>query len=237
MEPSAATEVAALAGALGAALVALAPSRVPLLGGFAVLTAAEVWLGLLLLSDTEQDALTSHPLALVLAGAVVAALAFGFVRRPDVAPVALLVAAPIRIPLDVGDDRLYLLFPLYAVLIAAAAALAFRAARGDELPRPPLLLAVPAALLVGLSALSMLWASDERSASTDLVFFYFPFIALFGVVARTSLTSWTRKAPRLDAACARRVLRARRSEPAGDEGHVLRPRRGGLERVLPRSRA
>ena len=193
MEPSAATELAALAGGLGAALVALAPSRVPLLSGFAVLTAAEVWLGLLLLSDTELDALTAHPLGLGLGVAVMAALCVGFVRRPDIAPVALLVAAPMRIPLDVGDERLYLLFPLYTVLVAAAAALVVRALRGDELPKPPVLLAGPAAVIVGLSAFSMLWASDERSASTDLVFFYFPFIALFAVVARTSLTSWARK--------------------------------------------
>ncbi len=193
MEPSAATEVAALAGALGAALVALAPSRVPLLSGFAVLAAAEVWLGLLLLSDAEEDALTSHPLALAFGVAVMAALAYGFTRRPDIAPVALLAAAPIRIPLDVGDDRLYLLFPLYTVLVAAALALIYRTIRGDELPRPQLILAGPAALLVGLTAVSMLWVSDERSASTDIVFFYFPFIAMFGVVARTTLTSWTRK--------------------------------------------
>src|SRR5262245_24009394 len=183
MEPSAATEVAALAGGLGAALVALAPTRVPLLGGFVVLTAAEIWLGLLLLSDAELDALTSHPFALGLGVLAMVALTFGFVRRPDIAPVALLVAAPLRIPLDVGDDRLYLLFPLYTVLVAAAAALVVRSVRGDDLPTPPRLLAGPAAFLVALSAASMLWASDERSASTDLVFFYFPFIALFAVVA------------------------------------------------------
>ena len=160
MEPSAATEVAALAGGLGAALVALAPSRVPLLTGFAVLAAAEVWLGLLLLSSAEEDALTAHPVALGLAGALVAALAVAFVRRPDIAPVALLVAAPFRIPLEVGDDRLYLLFPLYGVLVAAGAALCYRAVRGAVLPRPPLLLAGPVAALVALASLSMLWAGD-----------------------------------------------------------------------------
>ncbi len=192
MEPSAATEVAALAGGLGAALVALAPSRVPLLAGFAVLAAAEVWLGLLLLSSAEEDALTAHPAALGLAAALAAALAVGFVRRPDIAPVALLVAAPFRIPLEVGDDRLYLLFPLYSVLVAAGAALCYRAVRGAVLPRPPLLLAGPVAALVVLASLSMLWAGDARGASTDLVFFYLPFVALFGVLARTTLTSWTR---------------------------------------------
>jgi O-antigen ligase len=193
MEPSAATDVAALAGGLGAALVALAATRVWLLAGLAVLTGAEIALGLLLLSPTEEDALTAHPIALVFAAAVVAGLAAVFVKRPGAAPVALLVAAPFRIPLDVGGDRLYLLFPLYAVLVAAGAALCYRAVRGDDLPRPPLLLAGPAAALVALASLSMLWADDSRTASTDLVFFYLPFMALFGIVARTTLTSWTRR--------------------------------------------
>jgi putative inorganic carbon (HCO3(-)) transporter len=192
MEPSAATDVAALAGGLGAALVGLAATRVWLLAGVAVLTGAEIALGLLLLSPTEEDALTSHPLGLILGAAIVAGLAAVFARRPEVAPVALLAAAPFRIPLDVGGDRVYLLFPLYAVLLAAGAALCYRAARGVDLPRPPLLLAGPAAAYVALASLSMLWAIDAHSASTDLVFFYLPFMALFGILARTTLTSWTR---------------------------------------------
>src|SRR5215210_8173978 len=93
-------EIAAVAGGLGAAAVLLARSRLPLIAGFALLAVAEGGLLAARVPREDLDRLTS-PLALAaLAAALVVgvALAAAFVRRPDVVPVALLVAAPFRLP-------------------------------------------------------------------------------------------------------------------------------------------
>ncbi len=65
-------------------------------------------------------------------------------KRPGIVPIAVLVTAPLRPPLSfdsssallvqIADDgRLGRLLPLYFVLAAAAAALAWQALRGREL--------------------------------------------------------------------------------------------------------
>jgi O-antigen ligase len=197
MEPSAGVDVAAVTGGLAAGLVALAPRRVLLLAALAGFVIAEIALGLMLLSDTEQDTLMSslRRLEIVLPAILLfGALVVGFVRWPGATPVALLAAAPFRVPVDVGSDTVYLLLPLYGVLGAALLALAYRSITEDDLPSPPLLLAGPTALIVVLAGLSMLWASDVRSAGIDLVFFYLPFAALFGTVARMRAARWTEAA-------------------------------------------
>jgi len=194
MEPSPGVDVAAVTGGLAAALVVLAPRRSLLVLGIVAFAAAETALGLLLLSDAERATLTSsagRPELLAPAVLALAALAVAFVRWPGAVPVALLAAAPFRVPVDVGDERVYLLLPLYGVLAAALAALAYRALVEEDGPRPPLLLAAPTAFVAGLAALSMLWADDVRAAGIDLVFFYLPFAVLFGVVARTRAARWT----------------------------------------------
>jgi putative inorganic carbon (HCO3(-)) transporter len=197
VEPSPAIDLAAVLGGAGAALVALAWNRVALLAGLAVLAGATVVLGLLLLTDAERDTLMrslERPELLVPAVLVAAGAAVAFVRRPGAVPVVLLAAAPFRVPIEVGNERVYLLLPLYGALAAALAALAYRAVRNDAIARPALLLAGPVALLVGLASLSMLWATDVRNAGIDLVFFYLPFAALFGAVARMRAAPWTRAA-------------------------------------------
>jgi putative inorganic carbon (hco3(-)) transporter len=104
--------------------------------------------------------------------------------------VALLAAAPFRILLDVGSQRAYLLVPLYGVLAATGLALAVRALRSREVQRIIPLLAVPVALLIGLAAASSLWSLDVDASAVDLLFFYFPFALLVGIVARAPLARW-----------------------------------------------
>src|SRR6185369_15288732 len=74
-----------------------------------------------------------------------------FVRYPAAAPVALLVVAPFRLSIGLGSQEAFLLLPLYAVLAAAGAALAYRVLRGSEFPAVPNLIAAPTAALVALS--------------------------------------------------------------------------------------
>jgi O-antigen ligase len=197
VDPSPGIDLAAVTGGVGAALVALAWNRIVLLAGLAVFAGSVVALGLLVLSDTERDTLADfagRPELVLPALVGLAATAVAFVRWPGAVPVALLAAAPFRVPVGVGDERVYLLLPLYGVLAAAIGALGYRAVRNEPIAVPPLFLAAPVALVAGLAALSMLWASDIRRAGIDLVFFYLPFAALFGVVARARLAPWSRAA-------------------------------------------
>ena len=87
-----------------------------------------------------------------------------FVKRPGIVPIALLVAAPLRPPLsfdssstllvEIADDgRLGRLLPLYFVLAAAAAALAWQALRGRELRPLPRKVALPGRGLLRLRVL------------------------------------------------------------------------------------
>lgn len=183
-------EAAAVLGAIGAPAVLLARSRLQILVGLALLAGAMVGLALALVPD--QLALIVHSptrVAVTLVGlAAVAGLAVAFVSFPAAIPVALLAAAPIRVPVELGEGEALLLLPLYAVLGAAGLALAFCVIRRDSWRPLPLLLAVPAAGLVGLASLSLVWSRDPREGTIDLFFFLLPFTLLLVVVAQTVLS-------------------------------------------------
>jgi hypothetical protein len=182
-------EAAAVLGALAAPLLLLARNRLVLLAGVALLAAAQVGLAFALVPDQLGD-LAGSPARLAAAalGLVgVAALAVAFARWPAAMPVALLAAAPIRIPVQLGDEEAFLLLPLYAVLAAAVLGLLLRLFRGAELRPLPLLVAVPAAAFVEIAGLSLLWSRDPREGAIDILFFLFPFAALLLVVGQALL--------------------------------------------------
>jgi outer membrane protein assembly factor BamB len=186
-------QLAAVLGALGSILVLLARGRETLLAGFVLLAAGEAGLGVALVPGHDLRRLVAGPLhvaALAVAVAVVGALAWGLFRRPELVPFALLVAAPFRLPVGLGDQEAFLLLPLYGVLAAAVLALALRSVRGEPVVQIPTVLAVPAAAFLSLSGLSLLWSQDMRQGSIELVFFLFPFAALVAVVARSPLPEW-----------------------------------------------
>ena len=185
-------QIAALLGAGGSALVLVPARRLLFFAGFALLAAAEAGLAVALVprSDLEQLATPAREAGLVLAALGVVALAAVLVRLPSVVPLVLLIAAPFRLPVDLGSQHAFLLLPLYGVLAAASLALLFRAARGGDLRRIPPLLAGPAAAFISFDALSLLWARDLEQGSIELVFFIFPFAALVAVVARSPFAEW-----------------------------------------------
>ena len=165
-----------------------------------MLAAAETALGLRFVPDGILSSLTESPLRIaapVGAAMLLAALASAFVRFPTVVPVAILVTAPFRLPLEIDAENPFFvglgdagelgrLLPLYAVLAAAAAALVYRALTSESsLPALPRGLAVPAALFLALSAVSLTWALDVEAATDELVFFLLPFTVLLAVVARS----------------------------------------------------
>ena len=197
MEHTNAAQVAAVLGAIGVVLVLVPRGRALPLLGFGLLGGATAGLGWWLVGDDDLRRIFGEPagIALLALGAVAALLgAFALVRYPAFAPVALLLAAPFRVPVEVGDEDAFLLLPLYLVLASTVLALAYRTLRGDRLPAPPWLLALPIAAFAGFLALSFLWTWDEREGAIELAFFVFPFVAGFAVVARSPLAAWLPRA-------------------------------------------
>ena len=196
MDHEALAHAAAVVGAFGACGLLLARERILFLGGLAALFAAELGLAYALVPDAPSLLTESAARIGALGFAVVVGLGLAalFVRYPAAAPVALLLAAPFRLSVGLGNQEAFLLVPLYAVLVAAALALAYRALRGGDFPAVPYLIAAPTAALVALSGISLLWAKDPRAGTIALVFFYFPFTVLLSIVALTRPRDWTWRA-------------------------------------------
>jgi hypothetical protein len=198
-------QLAAAVGALGTVLALLAARRGALLGGLALLAAAEAGMGLSLVRHLSLSSVGVGPAAAaagVLGLAVLCAAAALLVRWPALVPPAVLVAAPLRPPLRYDSSSKLLvavahggqlgrLFPLYFVLAAAALALAWRALRGAELAAIPRVIALPAAAFLGFSLLSIAWGTNVRSGTNLLVFFTLPFTVLLAVVARAPFPPWS----------------------------------------------
>ena len=188
-------QVAAVVGAGGSILVLLIRQRVVLVCGFAVLAAAEAMLAVALIPGEDLERL-QRPLALAgLVAMVIAGLAVAsaFVRWPILMPLALLVAAPFRIPIDLGSQHAFLLLPLYGVLAAATLAFCWHAVRAP-VRRVVWILAGPIAVFIALSAISLLWSRDVEQGSIELVFFLFPFAALFTIIAGSPMPRWLPRA-------------------------------------------
>lgn len=197
MEHGDAAQVAALVGAVGAVLVLLPRGRIAPLVGFSLLGLGTLGIGRSLVGYHDIDVLFTEPkgLAVVTLGVVAAvAGAVPLARYPEVVPIVLLAAAPFRIPVGVGDQKAFLLLPLYLVLTSAVLALAYRILRGAGPNPPPLLLGLPTAAFVAFTAVSFLWTWDTHEGGITLAFFVFPFVAAFGVLARTPLASWLPRA-------------------------------------------
>ncbi len=183
-------EAAAVVGAVGAPLLLLARSRLHVFAGLALLLLAEVGLALALVPD-QLELIVRSPARLATAVAGAAAVVGGaalFVRFPAAVPVALLAAAPIRIPVALGGEDAFLLVPLYGVVVAGALALAYGLARRIEWRPIPFLLAAPVGGLIGFASLSLVWSRDPREGTIDLLFFLLPFAVLLAIVAQTVLS-------------------------------------------------
>jgi hypothetical protein len=204
MDATEAAQLAAVVGTVGSALLLLAGGRVPVLSGLALLAGAE--LGLVLATSDRSVRISPALVALGVAGCVVlGAGAALLVRYPQAVTPVLLAAAPFRPPLQFGsENRFYVaaadsgqlgrLMPLYAVLSAAALALAWQALRGRELRPLPLAISVPAAAFLALAGLSLTWSNDLDSGAEVLAFFLFPFATLVAIIARAPFPRWLPRA-------------------------------------------
>ena len=200
------TTAVALLGTLGALAALLGRTRLLVAAGLGALGVAELLVARDLVPDGLGSSLTTAAglAALALGVPFVALLAAAFVRWPVAIVPAVVATAPLRWPFEVGTENglsiglgeagsLGRLVPLYVVLAAGALALLWRLVRGEEARPLPPVLAVPAALLTGLTILSLLWAYDPTAAEDRLAFFVLPFVVALALVARAPFRPWLPK--------------------------------------------
>ncbi len=204
--------IACLIAAAGVALFLAGRGRATVVGGLFLIGLGGAGLIHSASGIGKLDTLASGPG--IVAGAlgllVLAAAAALLVRKPAWLPLALLIAAPLRPPLTLGDGggfpiqlaengELGRLLLLYLVLAAGALALAWRAFAASEqgtlpvraLPRS---LALPAAALLAFACVSLVWADHPRAGVEVLVFFLLPFAVLVGTLARSPFPDWMPRA-------------------------------------------
>jgi O-antigen ligase/polysaccharide polymerase Wzy-like membrane protein len=190
-------QLAAVVGAAGAMVVLVTRTRQAILAGFALLVAAEAGLAGALVPSKDLKLVVESPVraaAVAAALGVVAGLGYLFVRNPPLGTMLLAVAAPFRLPLEIGSQRAFLLVPLYCALAGVGVAFVYRLVRGGDPPGLPPLIAWPAAAFIALSGVSLVWSQDLRAGSIELAFFLFPFAALVCVVGRTPIPNWLPRA-------------------------------------------
>jgi O-Antigen ligase len=173
--------VGGVVGALGLAVLIVAPRAQLRIGALAAWAAGSGALALWLAPSG------SHRLyaAAAVCGLVVAvALAWLFVRVPWTLAVAVLACAPARIPISVGDTKANLLLPMYLVVAAAALALVWQLFGDDERVRELGFVAWPLALFVAWTGVSYAWTADARQGGIFLLFFVLPFGLLAVTIAR-----------------------------------------------------
>ena len=200
MDSGEAAQLAAVAGALGAALVLLGRGRLALLPGLGLLVLGEAGL----VYDLSDHGHRISPKLVALGVAALVPMAIGaaiLVRWPALVTPVIALAAPFRPPLSFGSEHRYYvgvassgqlgrLLPLYAVLGAAALALAWHVLRGRVTRRVPLLVSIPAIALFLVSAVSLFWTDDLHSGENVLAYFLLPFGLLVAVVARAPFPPW-----------------------------------------------
>jgi O-antigen ligase len=96
-------------------------------------------------------------------------------RRPELVLLAAILAAPARIPVSAGGEEANLLLPLYAVIAAAWAAMAWELLRGIEQPPQLGRLGQASAALIGWAAVATIWTVDDRKGGIEMLFFLLPF--------------------------------------------------------------
>lgn len=188
------TELLGIGGAVFASAALLDPDR-PRRGLW--MSAALVLAATILLTDqwdsSQIEALRDSPavaVGLLFAGLVVTGLvAWLFLEVPVAFPIAVVIALPFRIPVELGGETANLLLPLY--LVIAAGVLAWLV-RSRTAPDPPgdspepgrwarMMIPLLAASVL-LYAVAITWSVDPSRGLQDLAFFLIPFAVLFSLL-------------------------------------------------------
>ena len=177
-----AAQAAGAIGALGLALLVVAPRRDLRVAGLAAWALGCAGLTVYLAPHGHHRLLAAAAVLLAIAAAVGT---WAALRVPWLLAVATLACVPARIPVHVGSTQANLLLPLYGVVVVAALALAWEL-YGDDSNRSRELgpLAWPVAAFVAWDGVSLLWSKDPRQGAIELLFFVLPFGLLAVVLAR-----------------------------------------------------
>ncbi len=173
---SVAAQAASVVGTGGLAALLHAPGRWHRLAGLGARALGSGVLALNLLPDLSTSRLAAGAVGGVVAAVV---LAWALDRWPYLLAFATLACIPLRIPVDIGSDRVNLLLPLYAVVGGLALSLGWSLVKGDARARELGPLALPLAAFVVWTGLSMVWTGDVRRGAIFLAAFVLP----FGLVA------------------------------------------------------
>jgi O-antigen ligase len=179
--------VAGVVGAAGLAALLVAPGRTQRLAALAAWALGAGALAVYLAPKGHAALLAAGAvagLALAVAGATL------LLRWPWLLALATLACIPARIPVTVGSTQANLLVPLYAVVAAAALALAWEVVKGDTRSRELGPVALPLAAFVAWGGLSLAWSQDVRQGAIELLAFYLPFGLLAVALARLD---WRRR--------------------------------------------
>jgi putative inorganic carbon (HCO3(-)) transporter len=168
-------------GAAGLALVIAAPRRDLRVAGLAAWALGCGGLALYLAPRGHLALLAAGAVAGAIAAAAGAAL---LLRWPWLLALAALACVPARIQLTVGHTQASLLVPMYGVVAAAALALAWQLWRRDDRLRELGPLALPLAVFVLWTGLTLAWSQDLRQGSIALLAFYLPFGLLAVALSR-----------------------------------------------------
>jgi O-antigen ligase len=185
---SALAQSGGVAGSLGLAALMLGTRRAVRVPGFAAWVFGMAALAVYLAPHGHRGVLAGAAVVGLIGAAVGAAI---LLRVPWLLPFAALVVAPARFPVHVGSTEANLLLPLYAVVAAAALALAWELPGEERRARELGPIAWPLGLWIGWTGLSILWTRDLRQAGIELLFFVLPFGLLAVAVARLG---WHRRA-------------------------------------------
>ena len=107
--------------------------------------------------------------------ALLAVAAAILTRRPWLLLLAAVAAAPARVPVHAAGEDANLLIPLYGVIAVAWAAEGWELLQGRGSVPQLGWVGRAAALLIGWSAVTLLWTADHRQGTIEMLFFLLPF--------------------------------------------------------------
>lgn len=169
---SVAAQIASVVGCLGLAALLLAERRTARLAGLVAWGSGLGLLGVYLLPDLSRTRLVAAAVGgLAIAIGVAVLLRY----RPYALAFATLACIPLRLPVDIGNEEVNLLLPLYAVIAGLALSLAWALLHGDERTRELGPVALPVAAFVLWTGLTMVWTVDVRRGAILLGAFVLPF--------------------------------------------------------------
>jgi O-Antigen ligase len=168
-------------GCFGLAVLLVASGRMLRLAGLVAIGLGALFLAVYLAPHGHHVAYAGAAVLGVVAAIGGAAL---LRRWPWALAFATLLLAPARVPVTVGSTEANLLIPLYFVVAAAGVLLGWELLKGEGRSRELGPVALPLALFVAWTGLSLSWTIDLKQGSVQLLFFYLPFGLLALALAR-----------------------------------------------------